>query len=81
MILQHGPKPYKFIWFGEICGPKRLKFIGLGDIHGRSRFCSAALNNEWLGWGPDPNRSEALSKQERPMGPPGAYFSSGAGFC
>ncbi len=26
-----GPKPYKFIGFGDIYGPKPYKFIGLGD--------------------------------------------------
>ncbi len=30
----HGPKPYKFIGFGDIHGPKPYKFIGFGDIHG-----------------------------------------------
>ncbi len=30
----HGPKPYKFIGFGDIHGPKPYKFIGYGDIHG-----------------------------------------------
>ncbi len=29
-----GPKPYKFIGFGDIHGPKPCKFIGFGDIHG-----------------------------------------------
>ncbi len=29
-----GPKPYNFIWFGEIHGPEPFKFIGFGDIHG-----------------------------------------------
>ncbi len=29
-----GPKPYKFIGFGDIHGPTPYKFIGLGDIHG-----------------------------------------------
>jgi hypothetical protein len=27
-----GPKPYKFIGFGEVHGPKPYKFIGFGDI-------------------------------------------------
>ncbi len=29
-----GPKPYKFIGFGDIHGPKVHEFIGFGDIHG-----------------------------------------------
>ena len=32
-IDHHGPKPYKFIGFGDIYGPKPYKFIGFGDIH------------------------------------------------
>ncbi len=28
----HGPKPYKFIRFGDIHGPKPYKFIGFGDM-------------------------------------------------
>ncbi len=30
----HGPTPYKFIGFGDIHGPKPYKFIGFGDTHG-----------------------------------------------
>ena len=29
-----GPKPYKFIGFGDSYGPKPYKFIGFGDIYG-----------------------------------------------
>ncbi len=29
----HGPKPYKFIGFGDSHGPKPYLFIGFGDIH------------------------------------------------
>ncbi len=29
-----GPKPYKFIGFGDIYGPKPYRFIGFGDIYG-----------------------------------------------
>ncbi len=32
--VSHGPKPCKFIGFGDIHGPKPYKFIGFGDIHG-----------------------------------------------
>ncbi len=37
-----GPKPYKFIGFGDIDGPKPYKFIGLGDIEGPEQ-CVVAL--------------------------------------
>jgi hypothetical protein len=33
----HGPKPYKFTGFGDIHGPKPYKLIGFGDIHGPER--------------------------------------------
>ena len=32
MPMSKGPKPYKFIGFGDIHGPKPYKFIGFGDI-------------------------------------------------
>ncbi len=34
-----GPKPYKFIGFGDSHGPKPYKFIGFGDIHGHDSGC------------------------------------------
>ncbi len=32
--LTHGPRPCKFIGFGDIQGPKSHKFIRFGNIHG-----------------------------------------------
>ncbi len=32
--MSDGPKPYKFIGFGDMHGPKPYKFIGFGDMHG-----------------------------------------------
>ncbi len=32
--LGDGPKPYKFIGFGDDYGPKPYKFIGFGNIYG-----------------------------------------------
>ncbi len=29
-----GPKPYKFVGFGDLLGPKPYKFIGFGDLLG-----------------------------------------------
>ena len=45
----HSPKPYKFIGFGDIHGPKPYKFIGFGDIHGPKPY-------KFIGFGP-PGRS------------------------
>ncbi len=30
---KHGPKPYKFIGFGDMHDPKAYKFIRFGDMH------------------------------------------------
>ncbi len=34
----YGPKPYKFIRFGDSYGPKPYEFIGFGDILGPKPF-------------------------------------------
>ncbi len=36
--VPEGPKPYKYIWFGDIHGPKPYKCIGFGDIHGPKSY-------------------------------------------
>ncbi len=33
-MVVHGPKPCKFIGFGDLHGPKPYKFTGFGDLHG-----------------------------------------------
>jgi hypothetical protein len=38
-----GPKPYKFIRFGDIHGPKPYKFIWFGDIHGPKPYIFSDL--------------------------------------
>ncbi len=37
-----GPKPYKFIGFGDVHSPKPYKFIGFGDVQ-RSAWPGASL--------------------------------------
>ena len=38
------PKPYEFIWFGDIYGPKPYECIGFGDIYGPKPY-------EFIGFG------------------------------
>jgi hypothetical protein len=33
-VFLSGPRPYKFIGFGDIHGLRPYRFIGFGDIHG-----------------------------------------------
>jgi hypothetical protein len=42
----HGPKPYKFIWFGNIHGSKPCKFIGFGNIHGSKPYKTHVLKTQ-----------------------------------
>ncbi len=37
-MCQIGPKPYKFIGFGDINGPKPYKFTVFGDINGPTPY-------------------------------------------
>ncbi len=48
--LFHGPKPYKFIGFGDVHGPKPYKFIGSGDVHGPKPY-------EFIGFGARPSKT------------------------
>ena len=71
--MPDGPKPYKFIGFGDIHGPEPYKFIGFGDIHGPKPYTFTRFGNihgpkpnkihgVWLvGWrGPFPRKASGL---------------------
>jgi hypothetical protein len=47
-----GPKPYKFVGFGDIHGPKPYEFIRFGDIHGPKPY-------EFIGFGVPGSLSES----------------------
>ena len=43
--IRRGPKPYKFIGFGDLHGPKPYKFIGFGDLHGPKPYKSIGFGD------------------------------------
>ncbi len=66
----HGPRPYKFIRFGDIHGPKPYKLMGFGDIHaihrgryGPRRFFEALLMCRTEAEG---GRAASVSRTSRP---------------
>ena len=52
-----GPKPYKFIRFGDIHGPKPYKFIWFGDIHGPKPYIFSDLVTSMAPWPPNPSKN------------------------
>ncbi len=58
----YGPKPYKFIGFGDIYGTKPYKFIGFGDIHGTKPY-------EFIGFGAMARARRAVLRPAMVTGP------------